>query len=123
VTVSRLALTLVAGCFCALQVGCVPAILQRTPHVVGHVTDARTHRPVPQAQVKFRYLEKPTALTDVAGRFDLPQTHEFTLVWFLPLDRFDTFTIDVTKPGYFPGQAAVPLKPIKAVEIELNAKR
>lgn len=101
----------------------MPAILQRTPHVAGRVTDGRTRRPVPQAQVKFRYLEKPVTLTDAAGRFDLPQTHEFTLLWLLPMDRFNTFTMEFTKPGYFPSKASVPPKLTKTIEVELNAER
>jgi hypothetical protein len=110
-------------CLCSLQVGCVPAVLQRTPHVVGHVADARTHRPVPQAQVKFHYLDKPVTHTDAAGRFELPKTHELTLVWFLPLDRLEAFTLDVTKAGYLPAQVRVPLGAEKPVDVQLKANR
>jgi len=111
------------GSVCALQVGCVPAILQRTPHVSGHVIDAGTHRPVPQAQVKFRNGEKPVALTDADGRFDLPKTHKLTIVVLLPLDRFETFSLEVTKTGYFPAQVRVHSGTDRTGDVQLKAAR
>lgn len=83
-----------------LQSACVPAIVTKSPGGYGRVTNARTHAPVPQAEVRFLELRTATTTTDSDGRFDLPYLRELDLKVLLPGQEWHEVTLQVAHPGY-----------------------
>ena len=82
-------------------VGCIPAPVEKSPPVVGRVTDARTHRPVVDAQVSLPESDVPGTTTDAQGRFSLPRRDKFGLVVLLPYDpAYRTVPLEVHHERY-----------------------
>jgi hypothetical protein len=86
----------------AILPGCVPGMVIKSPGAYGRVTDARTHAPIPHAQVGFPGFRTATA-TDRDGRFDLPYQTKLGIIVLLPWEDWG-YALQVAHPGYQTGR-------------------
>lgn len=108
-------------------VGCIPAPVEKSPPVIGRVSDARTHRPVAGAQVSLPESDVSGTTTDAQGRFSLPQQNKLGLVVLLPFDpAYRTVPLEVRREQYRVFRTRVPFyvytKP-KPLEVLLEPTR
>jgi hypothetical protein len=89
--------------------GCIPAPVEKSPPVVGHISDARTHRPVAAAQVSLPESDVSGTTTDAQGWFSLARQNKLGLVVLLPFDpAYRTVPLEVRHEGYKVFRTAVP---------------
>ena len=89
--------------------GCIPGPVEKSPPVVGRVTDARTHRPVVRAEISLPESDVPGTTTDAEGRFSLSRRDKFGLVVLLPYDpAYRTVPLEVRHKGYRVFRTTVP---------------
>jgi len=101
----RLGILLVASAL----TGCIPAPVEKSPPVVGHIMDARTHRPVAGALVDLPESDVAGTTADAEGHFSLPRRDKLGLVVLLPFDpAYRTVPLEVRHEGYHIFRAAVP---------------
>jgi hypothetical protein len=110
VKTSSLVIILLVG----LCSGCIPLRFTTSPGASGRIVDAKTHLPVPGAELvisrstyppasadnAFANGRSPTVMSSGNGQFSLPLERRFDL-YFLPVDAFSRFGLLVVKrEGY-----------------------
>jgi hypothetical protein len=90
----------------ALLAGCVwPHTTERAAEVGGRVLDARTHAPVPGAEVYLVVPPHHTERTDAAGYFHFKAVHQFHYGYVPPEGQWPdrkNHIMEITHPGYKP---------------------